>query len=71
MVNWTKVSKGSRQNRVVSSVEGLALKAGSGELEEADDISGCEWGPSGNRTLKEMEFEESWRKLQTSTNSEL
>lgn len=31
MVKWNKVSKGSRQNRVVSSVEGLALKVGAGE----------------------------------------
>ena len=40
MVQWIKVSKGSRPIGVVSSVEGLALKVGTGRLLEVWDTRG-------------------------------
>lgn len=36
------MSKGSRQDRVVSSVEGLALKAGIGRFLEVRDVFGVD-----------------------------
>ena len=70
MVKWIKASKGSRHISVVSSVEGMALKVGSGERVDGVDlldggiVFGCE-------RLKVWKAPEAWRKLQTSTNSEL
>lgn len=46
MVKWIKASKGSRHISVVSSVEGMALKVGSGALEDIVEVTKLE-RPSG------------------------
>lgn len=71
MVKWIKVSKGSRQIRVVSSVEGLALKVGTGRLVEGLEAVGWIGRSSGLNSQKIAQGSKARKKVQISINSEL